>query len=253
MLFLGLKVLVLLDMQYLGRFWTSYEAFLSMQTIESDGCLEASKERPRVTICCYGAAAKSAQLLTDALVNTWGTCTVEGAYQALKQEDIVVTNMRDKEQQLQVLVELGKKCQCVTRIIAPERDDPERNVARKKQEISWMPKNYILHKGFLYATLCDSPIDGDYQKNCSPPMHVPKGWEIAPNCPDSAAVAKHGTWSCKNLSVADGSALWTKKERCCGSVPGQIERDASGQVKHCGLTYRILVRAAVSKTMALSP
>lgn len=134
-LFLGLKVLILLDKQYDGRFWTSYEAYLAMQRIGKEG-LEPSTDMSRVTIRCYGAAAKAAEENKQALKTTWGTCTPDEAYAVLKQDDIKVTNMRDKDQQLVVLMNLKTKMPVMRRVLAaPEDRERQRKDEREDAEL----------------------------------------------------------------------------------------------------------------------
>jgi len=102
-LFLGSPVLMLVDMQYLGRFWTSYESWLSMRAVSEDGFIPAMGSDCRFTIKCLGAAGVMEQSLKD----TWGPLDIEQAHSHLSEEDIIVTNRRDKEQQLRVLKQLS--------------------------------------------------------------------------------------------------------------------------------------------------
>ena len=56
LLCLGCSVLVLLDLQYIGRFWTQFEAWLAMQQACAEG-LEPDAALNRCTVrCLYNAS-----------------------------------------------------------------------------------------------------------------------------------------------------------------------------------------------------
>ena len=58
LLYLGCSVLCLIDISYLSRFWTQFEAWLSMQAADSTGLHPAPKGRQRHTFkCIHNATA----------------------------------------------------------------------------------------------------------------------------------------------------------------------------------------------------
>ena len=88
LLYLGMSVLVLLDSSFFGRFWTCFEAFLSMQEASANGLRAATA--PRVTVkTVLGANAA----LKQGLIDKWSACTVEQAYMLLEKDDIEVTKL----------------------------------------------------------------------------------------------------------------------------------------------------------------
>ena len=50
MLYLGMSVLILLDLSYVSRFWTQFEAWLSMQRIGRDGLHPALENERRCEV-----------------------------------------------------------------------------------------------------------------------------------------------------------------------------------------------------------
>ncbi len=50
LLYLTCSVLILMDRSYMNRFWTQFEAYLSMRAITSDGLTNAQDPKARVTI-----------------------------------------------------------------------------------------------------------------------------------------------------------------------------------------------------------
>ena len=64
LLYLGMRVLVLADISYLSRFWTQFEAWLSMQAAGPDGLQPARAERRRSTFVCIRARSRAAELAT---------------------------------------------------------------------------------------------------------------------------------------------------------------------------------------------
>ena len=93
LLYLGASVLILLDMSYLSRFWTCYEAWLSMQRATEDG-LQPDPDNKRSWHVCIHAAEGVKDQLTSALVSLWGNKSTEQALELLRFPDLTVTNQR---------------------------------------------------------------------------------------------------------------------------------------------------------------
>merc|ERR1719327_1200294 len=93
LLYLGTSVLILLDLSYLSRFWTQFEAWLSMQQATTGKlCRATGSERRETIVTIYN-----------------GTPT---AVKVLATPDVTVTNQKDKTTQinrLQVFAENVKK------------------------------------------------------------------------------------------------------------------------------------------------
>ena len=58
---------------------------------------------------CMGAADQAEEANKESMFQTWAEKSPDDAANVLAQEDIVVTNMKDKEQQMGVLHELAEK------------------------------------------------------------------------------------------------------------------------------------------------
>jgi hypothetical protein len=101
MLYLGTTVLILFDLSYASRFWTQFEAWLSMQFATPDGLKSAvDTENARYHIVCIQNAAEQAELHTKVLVDTWANKTPQQAFDFLSKHDVMVTNASDKQGQL---------------------------------------------------------------------------------------------------------------------------------------------------------
>ena len=98
LLYLGASVLLVVDISYLSRFWTQFEAWLSMQTTSSQGLLAAPADERRCTIVCIHNASAGSE--DEKLIKMWSQATAEDARKVLKSNDVVVTNQGDKDQQL---------------------------------------------------------------------------------------------------------------------------------------------------------
>jgi hypothetical protein len=98
LLYLGARVLLVVDISYLSRFWTQFEAWLSMQTTSSQGLLAAPADERRCTIVCTHNASAGSE--DEKLIKMWSHATAEDARKVLKSNDVVVTNQGDKDQQL---------------------------------------------------------------------------------------------------------------------------------------------------------
>jgi len=99
MLYLGCQVLVLLDLSYLSRFWTMYEAWLSRQQATAQGLKLAVQDAARCTIVpILGASEGYSMALTATIAEKMATPQLAAGY--LKNDDVSVTNTSDKEKQL---------------------------------------------------------------------------------------------------------------------------------------------------------
>ena len=105
MLYLGMQVLILLDSSYVGRFWTCYEAFLSMMCASTEGLRPAREGSRRYHIRLIHGAN---QALGQSLVDKWSACDAAQAHKELEKDDIEVTNQTDKDQQLVKLLTLER-------------------------------------------------------------------------------------------------------------------------------------------------
>lgn len=150
MLFLTCSVVVVLDLQYLGRFWTCYETWLSLHTASAQGLVHTRECDRRVAFRCTEGAEASSDHYTKALVNTWSAKTVEQAKAVLAKADILVTNQRDKEQQLQVLDDLDRNVkklysQCEYESALSEPPSPERPTCKAAMELELCPSRTEEH------------------------------------------------------------------------------------------------------------
>jgi hypothetical protein len=101
MLFLGTTVLILFDLSYLSRFWTQFEAWLSMQFATPNGLKSAvGTKNARYHIVCIQNAAAQADALAKVLTDTWASKTPQQAFDFLSKPDVTVTNQSDKQGQL---------------------------------------------------------------------------------------------------------------------------------------------------------
>ena len=112
MLYLGTQVLILLDLSYVSRFWTQFEAWLSMQFATPDGLKSAvGTQNTRHHIVTIQNAAAQSELYTKALVDNWAEKTPEQAFEFLSKPDVTVTNQSDKDGQLLKIKSLGETVQ----------------------------------------------------------------------------------------------------------------------------------------------
>ena len=100
LLYLGTSVLILLDLSYLSRFWTQFEAWLSMQQATTGKlCRASGSERRETIITIYNGTPTAARLLLE----QWQNVTPERAMEVLAKPDVTVTNQKDKTTQIERL------------------------------------------------------------------------------------------------------------------------------------------------------
>ena len=116
LLFLGCRVLILLDRGYMHRFWTQFEAWLALRHATAESGLADAHDN----LQAFGVLEEFVQIdvlyddsgigdnLVEALHKQWDRCNVEDAVRTLQQPDVAVTNESDKETQLRKLPQLDE-------------------------------------------------------------------------------------------------------------------------------------------------
>uniref|UniRef100_A0A7S2GH12 COR domain-containing protein n=1 Tax=Haptolina brevifila TaxID=156173 RepID=A0A7S2GH12_9EUKA len=113
LLYLGCRVLILLDRSYSSRFWCSYECWLSFMMATRGGLISADEAKLRCHVECLHGTPPATKI---ALKEEWLHMTAEDAFIKLGSPDVTVTNESDKQMQLpkvrsmnQLVVELMTK------------------------------------------------------------------------------------------------------------------------------------------------
>merc|ERR1719473_528202 len=114
LLYLGCRVLILLDRQYMGRFWTQFEAWLAMRRCTPDGLRDGRflNELMRnglweVVVMYMDRDPVARTKLKETLEAQWLECSLEVACLKLAAPDVEVTNQSDKIEQLEKLANLS--------------------------------------------------------------------------------------------------------------------------------------------------
>ena len=98
-------MLILLDLNYLGRFWTQFEAWLAFQACTVKG-IEPRRldgdDRPTIE-----PIHNANSTFVQALENLWHHITPSDAHAVLSKPDVRVTNESDKELQLPKIMQLA--------------------------------------------------------------------------------------------------------------------------------------------------
>ena len=102
--YLGCSVLILLDLSYLSRFWTQFEAWLAMQMACKEGLRPAPDDKRRFQI---RTILNGNSILGESLRSVWENKTPDEAHDVLAQQDVTVTNQSDKLKQLPKLRQLN--------------------------------------------------------------------------------------------------------------------------------------------------
>jgi len=105
-LYLTAPVLILLDNNYVGRFWTMTEAWCSMMSATKDGIHPTVDAECRYTIECIGNA--SAKFDVPKLKEELGAKTPAQMHTFLSSIDIIVTNAKDKEITLPIIANMDR-------------------------------------------------------------------------------------------------------------------------------------------------
>ena len=118
LLFLFCRVLILLDVSYMSRFWTQFEAFLSFRKVTANGLDSTPEGEQRDTIVCIHNA--DPEFGPPKLRKMWADKTAEQAYAILEKPDVKVTNQKDKDVQLPKLAKLNEFAKSTVALEAPD-------------------------------------------------------------------------------------------------------------------------------------
>ena len=111
LLYLGCSVLCLIDISYLSRFWTQFEAWLSMQAADSTGLHPAPARTSAAHIQVHSQRDTGNE--DEKLRQMWATRKPAEAKEPLAMPDVTVTNASDKETQLVKIAKLDEEAQAV--------------------------------------------------------------------------------------------------------------------------------------------
>jgi len=108
LLYLSLPVVVIFDKQYISRFWCIFEMYLSLRKASEEGIGPASEKviDSRFHFYCIGSAKRDVDGYKLQMIKDWKDLNASNAADVLKEDDIMVTNRRDKDEQLAKLVSL---------------------------------------------------------------------------------------------------------------------------------------------------
>jgi len=169
LLYLGTSVLILLELSYISRFWTQFEAWLAMQKIGDKGLEPASAEERR---CKIVPILNANSMLVQSLEAIWSAKKPEEAYDILSKDDVTVTNLKDKEQQLKKLQTLPKE---VEQQLKNLRTIPDEVSTLQKSEMT--KQHMATEAAGAPATTEDSvvPFEGPWSTEARAPSCAPDG------------------------------------------------------------------------------
>ena len=120
-IYLGMQVLILLDMSYLSRFWTQMEAWMSMQPLPLP---RVADREARYTVTPLHNASDG---LREELVQLWNGKSAQETHEILGRPDVQVTNQSDKDRQLPKIHQLNQTVAAVLEAYE-KRDAPLRQI-----------------------------------------------------------------------------------------------------------------------------
>ena len=86
-----------MDLSYVSRFWTQFEAWLAMQLTTAAGLSSAVGDAGAKRYTVVGVLNANTDIQRLQIEDMWGTATPEEAHDKLKQKDVTVTNQHDKD------------------------------------------------------------------------------------------------------------------------------------------------------------
>ena len=184
LLYLGTSVLILLDLSYVSRFWTQFEAWLSMQQATTGKLCRASGSMRRETIVTiYNGTQTAVRLLEE----QWADVSPEQAMVVLATPDVTVTNQKDKTTQinrLKIFAENVKKVnmggfKLVMTIERAVGKKPEGRTWKEEWVDAWMERYELEGKSFPRSR-CEAGGNSSIEKMIENPRLPSSGrWTMA--------------------------------------------------------------------------
>jgi len=135
-LYLTMRVLILLDLSYIGRFWTSLEAWCAMQKTTPEGLRPACNGEVRHEIKCIHGARDS---LKQVLMETYATLSTSEVTCLLSKPDIALTNAKDKTTMLPKVEQMDTHVKWVLQEMTEEEEDGAAEEEEVNQEAVEQP------------------------------------------------------------------------------------------------------------------
>jgi len=108
-IFLGCRVIVMYERIYNQRFWPNVECWIATKMPTKDGLMPATDDRLRIQVYGIRSAKGKDESSRSFLLSAWHKTTAEEAIESLSEEDILVTNLKDKEVNLKVVASLDQQ------------------------------------------------------------------------------------------------------------------------------------------------
>jgi len=131
LLYLGARVLILLDGAYLSRFWCLFESWLALQHPSASGLSTAALSDRCTVVPLPSAAGATTEVLKTKgeLAGMWEGKSAEDVHELLSRPDVHVTNAADRRSQLPKLLKL-EEAVCEQLNVLQRRDDLEEELTR---------------------------------------------------------------------------------------------------------------------------
>jgi len=107
--FFGCRVIVLYERIYNQRFWPNVECWIATKMATEDGLVPASEDRLRIQVYGIDSASGFDRASRMYVLGTWHSADAQQAIHFLSQDDILVTNARDKDINLKVVGSLDER------------------------------------------------------------------------------------------------------------------------------------------------
>ena len=246
LLYLSLQVLILLDSSYLSRFWTQLEAWLSFREASGEGLKSCPWEITRDRRCCVVGihGAKDEAGWRETLIARWAHVSVTEAVEKLRKRDVVVTNQRDKEVQLEKVLQIDERFRSSLRTTVEELQRAVKAVDGEMEE--WMrasTSSTLRHQrshqsAGKEASLQPSCVRRDPQRTFEP-LRVeglpPALLELASTDVLAHACAALESWT------TDVAALDALSGGRCLSILTPLILHAHGLLEDCGIELPLLL------------
>jgi len=114
-IFLGCTVIVMYERIYNQRFWPQVESWISTKMPTRHGLVPATRDRMRVRVHGIRSASGEDEVNQAYVEGVWHAVSAQEAIRKLSEEDILVTNAKDKLINLKVVASLDEQIQLVHR------------------------------------------------------------------------------------------------------------------------------------------
>jgi len=138
-IFLGCRVIIMYERIYNQRFWPNVECWIATKMPTKDGLVPATDDRLRIQVHGIRSANGKDVGSRSFLLAAWHSRSAWDAIATLSKDDILVTNLKDKEVNLKVVASLDSQIRRIYASKHTKNETTDEPNAPSTSQGPWLP------------------------------------------------------------------------------------------------------------------